>query len=233
MAKPKRSDEQALKDLERRKLELEVAKLEAEVRQTEAVALEAEVDAARARHGWETRQEAYRSYHFNAEINGSSVAGCISWLDHLARIDPSAPIEVIFNSPGGTVIDGLQLYDHILGLRAGGTPINTTVLGMGASMAGVLSQAGERRRMGRRAYLMIHEVASLNIGKVSELKDRVKVSERLYDTLLGILSSRSNLTVEEIRERADRKDWWIDAQEARELGLVDEVVPEPAIEAAA
>ena len=57
-------------------------------------------------------------------------------------------------------MSGIELYDHIMDLRARGARITTTVMGQAASMGGILAQAGETRRIGPNGYLMIHEVAA-------------------------------------------------------------------------
>lgn len=213
-----KSSDPARDALERDKLKQELRKLTAEAdmaEQERGLRLEAQA----------TRKDTRRVVNFNDGVGSVSVAICKEKLAHLVTLDPKAPIEIVFNSPGGSVIDGFDLYDTILQLRSSGTPINTTILGMGASMGGVLSQAGGIRRIGPHGLLMIHEVANFTVGKLSTLKDDVKLSERLYDKLITILAKRSTLTVEEIKEKANRQDWWCDSEEALRYGFVDEVLP--------
>ena len=160
---------------------------------------------------------------FYGEVGHTSVARALDELGIWARRDPGQPIKLIFNSPGGSVLDGLALYDYLRELQAGGTEITTVGMGMAASMGGVLLQAGQRRILSRNAYMLIHEVSSLGYGKISEMEDEVIFAKRLQERLLDILAERSTLTKATIRNRWRRKDWWLDAGQALAAGFVDEV----------
>lgn len=224
---PAKKKDPTTEALEQEKLKLEIARLELDNRKLATDVQSFELAYKREQENWGVRFNAQRVYHFNDAIFGDAVAHCMMWIRDRISIDPNAPIEIIFNSPGGSVLDGLELYDHLLDLRAGGTRIDTTILGMAASMAGVVSQVGETRRIGPNAYFMVHEVASVTLGKLSTMKDAVKLSERLYDRCLGILASRSRMSVAEIRDMAERKDWWLSADEAMERGFVDVILSTP------
>lgn len=160
---------------------------------------------------------------FTSSVNPDSVKTCISQLNLWTRMDPTAPIEIIFTSPGGSVVDGLALYDHIKYLRDQGTTINTVAIGMAASMAGILLQAGEKRIMGRESWLMIHEVSFGAGGKIGEVEDTTEWVKAVQKRVLHIFAERSNLTVRQLDTRWKRKDWWVDSDEALKLGLIDEV----------
>jgi ATP-dependent Clp endopeptidase proteolytic subunit ClpP len=141
-----------------------------------------------------------------------------------SRRTPGSEITVIFNSPGGSVLDGLALFDYLQQLKAIGHPVKTMALGRAASMGAVLLQAGSHRVIGRNAFLLIHEVSHQSVGKVSEMEDSVGFTKRLQQRLLAILSERSHLTEREIQRKWARKEWWVDAEEAVELGLADELL---------
>lgn len=164
-----------------------------------------------------------RIYTFDGVVNGNTVQHCIGKLGMWRRQDPSKPIQVVFNSPGGSVFDGLALYDYIVQSRQAGTRVDTVALGMVASMGGILLQAGESRTMSPHSYLMIHEVSSGAFGNTSEMEDEVKFMKRLQDRCLGILADRSTMSKSAISRKWKRTDWWLDADEARELGFCDEV----------
>lgn len=232
--------EVALLELEQRKREVEIGRLELEHRKLEieqaayAEQLEWEniklrIEAQQDQENWKIRAYNQRIFHFNDQIFGESVAFCMQRLRDLVDLDHERPIELVFNSPGGSVIDGFELYDYLMSLRADGVWIDTTVLGMGASMAGVIAQAGKTRKIGPNSRLMIHEVGSLSYGKLSSMKDHLKMADQLYDQCLGILASRAKLTIDEIRQRAERKDWWLQADEALEHGFVDAILPIPQV----
>jgi ATP-dependent Clp protease protease subunit len=211
---------------------LEREKLHHEIRKLTAEADMAEQEQELRREARLLREDTQRVISFNDSVQCVSVGVCKKKLAALARLERTAPIEIVFNSPGGSVFEGLDLYDTIMKLRSEGTPINTTVLGMGASMAGILLQAGERRRIGESALLMVHEVSSFSIGKLSSMEDDMDLSKRLYDRCIGILAARSlssgctePLTAEQIKAKAYRKDWWLSADEALKHGLVDGILP--------
>jgi ATP-dependent Clp protease protease subunit len=122
------------------------------------------------------------------------------------------------------VLDGLALFDYLRQLRSIGHPVRTMALGRAASMGAVLLQAGSKRVIGRNAFLLIHEVSHLSVGKVSEMEDGVGFTKRLQQRLLAILAERSTLTERELSRRWVRRDWWLDAEEAVALGLADELL---------
>lgn len=163
-------------------------------------------------------------YTFYSGVDSDSVQQCMAELGTWSRRDPGAEITVIFNSPGGSVLDGLALFDYLRQLRALGHPVTTMALGRAASMGAVLLQAGSKRVMGRNAFLLIHEVSHQSVGKVSEMEDSVGFTKRLQQRLLAILAERSTLSDREINRRWSRKDWWLDAEEAVALGLADELL---------
>lgn len=164
-----------------------------------------------------------RLYNFYDDVRETSVKKCIAQLDVWSRRDPGEPITIQFTSPGGSVFDGLALFDFIKGLSAQGTHVTTVAYGMAASMGGILLQAGDNRVMGANGWLMIHEISAFNVGKASELEDEVKLIKRLQDRALDILSERSTMKKAEIARKWKRKDWWLTAEEAFELGFCDEV----------
>lgn len=198
----------------------EVRKLQLE---TERSVLEL---AAARRRDRDVRADAAEAhvYTFYAPVEADSVQACLAELGQWSRREPGSPITIVFNSPGGAVLDGLALFDYIRRLRATGHHVTTMALGRAASMGAVLLQAGDRRVIGENAFLLIHEVSHANAGKVSELEDTVEFTRRLQKRLLAILSDRSTLTPAQISRRWSRKEWWLDAAEAVELGLADEVL---------
>jgi ATP-dependent Clp endopeptidase proteolytic subunit ClpP len=164
-----------------------------------------------------------RIYTFWDAINEVSAHKAMSTIAEWAREDPGCKIQIIFNSPGGHALDGLALFDFLQELKRKGHEVETMALGMAASMGGVLLQAGSRRVMGRHAYLLVHEVAGGAIGKVSELQDVTKFTERLQERLLDILAERATMSKEDIRTKWLRRDWWLDADESLAAGFCDEI----------
>lgn len=169
----------------------------------------------------------HRVYTFNGSVGSQSAGQIINQLSEWHRIDQKdgtpRPIEIIINSPGGSVIDGMAVFDFIKYLRRDGHHITTTTLGMAASMGGILLQAGDKRVMGKEAYVLIHEIAFGAGGKMQEVEDEVAFGKKIQKRILDILAERSSLTARQIQTRWSRKDWWLDSDEALQLGFVDEV----------
>jgi ATP-dependent Clp endopeptidase proteolytic subunit ClpP len=213
--------------------EAETRKTEAEARKTEAEASKAEYDAYKARVDYEKTvknrakelalDEENHLYRFSGSVNEGSVRKCMGKLTEWTRLDPKCDIEIVFSSPGGSIIDGFELFDFIQELRIKGHKVTTGSLGMAASMAGILLQAGDHRWIGHQSWLMIHRAAFGAIGKTYEVEDEVKLVKRIEDRILDIFIKRSKLTKLKIKRNWDRKDWWIDADESVSMGLVDEV----------
>src|SRR3954466_12773342 len=98
-----------------------------------------------------------RVYTFYSAVDADSVRECMAELGQWSRRDPKAPITIVFNSPGGSVLDGPPLYDYIGQLKAAGHLVTTVALGRAASMGAVLLQAGDHRVIGENAFMLIHE----------------------------------------------------------------------------
>lgn len=172
-------------------------------------------------------------YRFATPVDWSTVSGCMGRLSLWDRLDPECPIEIIFSSPGGSVIDGNVLFDYITDLRERHT-ITTTTMGMAASMAGILLQAGDIRVMHRRAWVLIHEISSFAVGKIGEMEDELEFIRRLQDKALDIFAARcaeahkngtakKPLTRAQLARHWKRKDWWVSAEQCLEYGLVDKL----------
>lgn len=218
------SPDPRLTHLEETKLQAEIANLEAEralYDERRTGLLLDNWNASRLKNQIESSSDSARIFPFYGAVSKGAVAGCMDALTQWFREDPDKPITIVFNSPGGDVIEGLALYDQIHMLRNEGAKVDTHTLGQAASMGGVLLQAGETRHMSPHAYMLIHEVSGGAIGNASELADQYEFITRLQDSLVHILAERSKLTPEEIQDKWKRKDWWLDAREALDLGFVD------------
>lgn len=224
MSEEKRTQKEINAEIE--KIKAETAKLDAETRRAAAEATQAEIDTedlVRRQAREKSTDERNYLYRFSGEVTKSTVSGCMKRLTEWSRLDPGCDIEIVFSSPGGSIIDGFELFDFIQDLRNKGHKITTGSLGMAASMAGVLLQAGDVRWVGHQAWVMIHRAAFGAFGKTYEVEDEVELVKRIEERILDIFTVRSKLTKTKIKRNWDRKDWWISADEALELCLVDEV----------
>jgi ATP-dependent Clp endopeptidase proteolytic subunit ClpP len=165
----------------------------------------------------------HAEYAFVQPVTWDTAKSAIADLNKLSRLNPGQPLTITVNSPGGSVIAGLAMYDHIRDLSARGHHVTVKVRGMAASMGGILLQAGDTRIVGPEAMVLIHEVASGASGKVSEMEDELKFSRQLWTRLAHILAKRSTMTAEQVMEKAHKLDWWLDAQETVALGFADKI----------
>ena len=109
----------------------------------------------------------------------------MSKLTQWHRENPKCDIEIIFSSPGGSIIDGFELFDFIQELRRD-HKVTTGSLGMAASMAGILLQAGTHRWIGHQSWMMIHRAAFGAYGKTFEIEDEVKFVQRIEERILDV-----------------------------------------------
>lgn len=164
-----------------------------------------------------------RIYRFDGPVGAVTVKICMATLSEWSRTDPGCAITIVFNSPGGSVVDGMALWDFLMSLRDQGHHLTTECLGMAASMAGILLQAGDHRVIGRQSWLMIHEASFGAQGKIGEVEDTVEWVKKVQDRILDIFAERSNMTRRQIATKWRRTDWWLSSDEALSLGFVDAV----------
>lgn len=211
-------------DQEARKLAAEAAVAEANAERTQIdLQIEREVEEARL-----NSDDHRRIFRFSAPVSSTSAASCISTLSRWDRTDPDCDIEIVFNSPGGGVIDGMALFDTITSLskRGGGRhKVTCGSLGYAASMAGILLQAGDERWIGKESYLLIHEISATSAGKIGDMLDAVKLFETMCSRVVDIFVSRSEGKCTKARFTKGwlRTDWWLDSAAALKLGFVDSV----------
>lgn len=134
-------------------------------------------------------------------------------------------VKIYLSSPGGDVFYGLAIFDYIRSLTEAGIKVYTIGQGLIASMGSILLQAGSTRVMQKNAWLMMHEILTLSLGKTSDIVDEAKLLKRLEEeSLLQILCERSKLTQAQLKKKWLRKDWWMSSGEALKYGFIDELV---------
>lgn len=204
------------------------AKYEAETRKLNLESEALELQIKKYKKEWQnisSNQPLNNIYLFYGPVTDSKVKDAIETLDMWSRRDVGSEIVLIFSSEGGSVFAGFALYDFVQELRSRGHKVVTKTLGLAASMASTLLQAGDERVMSRNAYIMLHEVAAGvgGRGSTSDTEDMVKLMKRLEKRSNDIFCARSKLTMSKIASLTKRKDLWIDAEEALALGLVDRI----------
>lgn len=209
--------------------EAEAALFEAQARERLADARKSEIALERLKEdrAEELASDRYHQvYRFASSVNETSVAACMAVLGKWSRLKPGCDIEVVFTSPGGSVLHGFALFDFLRSLSRQGHKIITTDLGYSASMAGILLQAGDLRRMGKESYFHIHEISTGAIGKIGEIEDAVDFANKMMTRVVEIFVERSGgkITAAKLRKMYERKEAWFSSEEALKYGLVDEVL---------
>lgn len=136
--------------------------------------------------------------------------------------DPKKDIMLYINSPGGSVYDGLAIYDTMMHLKC---DVATVGIGMQASMGAFLLSSGTK---GKRSILphstvMIHQPSSGAQGKITDIEIDLKEGLRLKKLLNEILAKNTGKTIAQIEKDSDR-DYWMSAEEAKKYGIVDAVL---------
>jgi ATP-dependent Clp protease protease subunit len=158
------------------------------------------------------------------DVNPASANELIKQLMYLDREDDTAEITLYINSPGGSVQDGLTIYDVITLLHA---PVRTVCLGFCASMGAILFLAGEKREMMRHGKIMIHDpsYAHHDIGgrKPHEIQAELDDLNRCREELARIIAERTGQPLEKVYE-VTAKDTYFNADEAVAFGIATNIV---------
>ena len=147
----------------------------------------------------------------------------VAQLLYLAREDPTKPIRLYINSPGGQVYSGMAIYDTMQQIEC---PVSTVALGFTASFGTVLLTAGTKgmRYALPNATIHMHQPLGGAQGQASDIAIQANEILRLRKSLNEIISAHTGQTIEKIENDTDR-DIFLSAEEAKEYGLVDEVLP--------
>lgn len=136
--------------------------------------------------------------------------------------DPTKDVYLYINSPGGSVYAGLGIYDTMQFIQP---DVATICTGLAASMGAVLLAAGHEKKRSalKHARVMIHQPMSGTQGQISDMEIALKEGKKLKEELYNILSQHTGKSFEEIERDSDR-DYWMKADEAKEYGMIDEVL---------
>lgn len=161
-------------------------------------------------------------------INDQIANLIVAQLLFLAREDPSKPIRMYINSPGGQVYSGMAIYDTMQQVEC---PVSTVAVGFTASFGTVLLTAGTKgmRYALPNATIHMHQPLGGAQGQASDIQIQANEILRLRASLNTILSQHTGQTEEQIAEDTDR-DLYMTAEDAKEYGLVDEVLVHPLAE---
>jgi len=140
----------------------------------------------------------------------------------LASKDPNKDIQLYINTPGGSVTAGLAIYDTMQYVKS---PISTVCIGLAGSMGATLLSAGSK---GKRfalpnAEILLHQVAGGVAGEAVEIEITAKQIIKIKDKLNRILAKHTGQPIERVEKDTDR-DFYLSAEEAKEYGIIDEVI---------
>ena len=138
----------------------------------------------------------------------------------LQSVDDTADISIYINSPGGVVSAGLGIYDTMQLIKP---HVNTICTGMAASMASVLLCAGHERSILPHAKVMIHQPLGGAQGQASDILIAAKEIEKCRVELCSLISKHTKQPYDKVFRDMDR-DFWLDAQESLDYGLVDKIL---------
>ena len=156
------------------------------------------------------------------EVNDVTASLVVAQLLFLEAQDPDKDIQFYINSPGGSVTDGMAIYDTMQFIKC---DVSTICVGMAASMGAFLLSSGAK---GKRialpnAEIMIHQPSAGTQGKVTDMEIDVEHFLRIKKNLNEILASNTGKTAEEVKAASER-DHWMTADEAKDFGLVDKII---------
>jgi ATP-dependent Clp protease protease subunit len=178
-------------------------------------------------------QERLRDVYLVGDIEKDTARTCIERLRELAH-DSNRPITLFINSAGGNVTDGLAIHDAIRHIISRGIEVTIIVQGMAYSMGSIVLQAASdgRRLTFPHSWIMIHEPAKwAGWQSTSAAAQHLERLKQMQDQIYKILSTRSGKPLRQIIRDTKRTDFYLDAQNALDYGLIDSVVagelPEP------
>lgn len=170
-----------------------------------------------------------RILFFNQDVRDDNMGLLVAQALYLANVS-DAPIKLYLNSPGGGVIAGMSLYDTLMSLAP---RIETTIMGMGASMGSILGTIKKlhkddehdlkTRFMLKHSRLMIHDIRGGTSGTYLDQEISLKLSAELRQELFQVLANHSGKTAKEI-EKMGNRDCWLTAEKALAHGFIDEII---------
>ena len=156
------------------------------------------------------------------QLNVAPMGVIQAQLLYLDSADPGKDISIYINSPGGSVYAGLGIYDT---MQYVSSDVATICTGMAASMAAVLLVAGAKgkRFALRHSRVMIHQPMGGAQGQASDIEITAREIQKLKKELYTIIADHSGMSYDKVAQDSDR-DYWMTAEEAREYGMIDDVL---------
>ena len=156
------------------------------------------------------------------EVNATTASLVVAQLLYLEAQDPDKDIQFYLNSPGGSITDGMAIYDTMQYVKC---DVSTICIGMGASMAAFLLSSGTKgKRMALpNAEIMIHQPSAGTQGQITDMAIHMKRLEIIKKRMNAILADNCGKNVEQVTADCER-DNFMTAQEALDYGLIDKII---------
>ena len=156
------------------------------------------------------------------EVNATTAGLVVAQLLYLEAQDPDKDIQLYINSPGGSITDGMAIYDTMQYVKC---DVSTICMGMGASMAAFLLSSGAK---GKRlalpnAEIMIHQPSAGTKGQITDMAIHLRRLEIIKRRMNSILADNTGQSIETVTADCER-DNFMTAEEAKEYGLIDKVI---------
>ena len=156
------------------------------------------------------------------DVNHHTANIIVAQLLHLANEDPKKDIQLYINSPGGSVYDGMAIYDTMQYIKP---DVQTIGIGLQASMGAFLLSSGQKgkRFLLPHAKVMIHQPSSGTQGKVTDMEIDLKEGIAVKEMLAELLAKNTGQKIAKVKNDMER-DYWMSPGEAKKYGLVDEII---------
>ena len=163
-----------------------------------------------------------RIVFLTGEIDENVANLVIAQMLFLESQDPNADICLYINSPGGSVVDGMAIYDTMQFIRP---DVSTICLGSAASMASILLMAGAKGKRFALTHseILLHQPLGGCSGQASDIEIRAKNILRWKETLAGIIVGHTGQDMESVRNETDR-DTYLTAEQAKACGIIDKIM---------
>ena len=156
------------------------------------------------------------------DVNDTSASLVVAQLLYLEGQDPDKDISLYINSPGGSISAGMAIHDTMQYIKC---DVSTICMGMAASMGAVLLVAGTKgkRFALKHSRVMIHQPMGGAQGQASDIEITAREIQKLKKELYTIIADHSGNSYERVEKDSDR-DYWMTALEAKEYGMIDDVL---------
>jgi ATP-dependent Clp protease protease subunit len=164
-----------------------------------------------------------RIIFLSGQIDDYTANLIVAQMIFLEAEDPDKDIYMYINSPGGSVSAGMAIYDTMQYVKC---DVSTICIGMAASMGAFLLNAGTKgkRKALPNSEIMIHQPLGGAQGQATDIEIQARQILKIKDKLSQIMAEKTGRDIEELRKDMER-DFYMSAEEAKEYGIIDEVIP--------